>query len=42
MLDEQKGNRRKSKSTKDQFLIDKMILQKAKRRITNFHVAWID
>ena len=30
--DEQKGNRRKSRGTKDQLLIDKMILRNAKRR----------
>ena len=40
--DEQKGNRRKSRGTKDQLLIDKMILRNAKRRKTNLHVAWID
>ena len=40
--DEQKGNRRKSRSTKDQLLIDKMILWNVKRRKTNLHVEWID
>ena len=40
--EEQKGNRRKSSGTKDQLLIDKMILQNAKRRKTNLYVAWID
>ena len=40
--DEQKCNRRKSRGTKDQLLIDKMILRNAKRRKTNLHVAWID
>ena len=40
--DEQKGNRRKSRGTKDQLLIDKMVLRNAKRRKTNLHVAWID
>ena len=40
--EEQKENRRKSRGTKDQLLIDKMILQNAKRRKTNLHVAWID
>ena len=40
--EEQKGNRRKSRGTKDQLLIDKMILRNAKRRKTNLHVAWID
>ena len=42
MPDEQKGNHRKSRGTKDQLLIDKMTLQNAKRRKTNLHVAWID
>jgi hypothetical protein len=40
--EEQKGNRRKSRGTKDQLLIDKMILRNSKRRKTNLHVAWID
>ena len=40
--DEQKGNRKKSRGTKDQLLIDTIILQNAKRRKTNVHVAWID
>ena len=40
--EEQKGNRRKSRGTKDLLLIDKMILRNAKRRKTNLHVAWID
>ena len=37
--DEQKGNRRKSRGTKDQLLIDKMILRNAKRRKINLHVV---
>ena len=37
--DEQKGNYRKSRSAKDQLLIDKMILRNAKRRNTNLRVA---
>ena len=40
--DEQKGNRRNTRGTKDQLLIDKMILKNAKRRHTNLSVAWID
>ena len=40
--DEQKGDRRKSRSTKDQLLIDKMILRNIKRRKTNLLVAWTD
>ena len=39
---EQKGNRRKSRGTKDQLLIDKMILRNAKRRKTYLRIAWID
>ena len=37
--DEQKGNRIKSRGTKDQLLIDKMIIRNAKRQKTNPHVA---
>ena len=40
--EEQKGIRRKSRGTKDQLLIDQMILRNAKRRKTNLHVTWID
>ena len=40
--EEQKGNPRKSRGTKNQLLIDKMILRNAKRRNTNLQVAWID
>ena len=40
--DEQKSNRRKSRGTKDQLLIDKMILRNAKRRKKNLLAAWID
>ena len=40
--EEQKGNRRNSQGTKDQLLIDKMILRNTRRRKTNLHVAWID
>ena len=40
--EEQKGNRRNSRGTKDQLLIDKMILRNSRRRKTNLHVAWID
>ena len=39
---EQKGNRRKSRNTKDQLLIYKIIQRNAKRRKTNLHVAWVD
>ena len=39
---EQKGCRRKSRGTKDQLLIDKMILQDCRRRHTNLAMAWVD
>ena len=39
---EQKGNRRNSKRTKDQLIINKMIMRNARRRKTNLNVAWID
>ena len=37
--EEQKGNRKHSWGTKDQLLIDKMILRNSRRRKTNLHVA---
>ena len=40
--DEQKGCRKRSRGTKDQLLIDKMILKDAKRGIKNLSMAWID
>ena len=40
--EEQKGCRRKSRATKDQLIIDKMILKNCKRRLTNLSLAWID
>ena len=39
---EQKGCRRGSKGTKDQLLIDKMVLRDSKKRHTNLAMAWID
>ena len=39
---EQKGCRRKSRGTKDQLLIDKLVLQDSKRRRVNLAMAWID
>ncbi|CAB4013007.1 reverse transcriptase [Paramuricea clavata] len=39
---EQKGCRRKTRGTKDQFLIDKLVLRDCKRRHTNLSMAWID
>uniref|UniRef100_A0A1X7TDD6 Reverse transcriptase domain-containing protein n=1 Tax=Amphimedon queenslandica TaxID=400682 RepID=A0A1X7TDD6_AMPQE len=40
--EEQKGCRRGSKGTKDQLLIDKMVLRDCKKRRTNLSLAWID
>ena len=40
--DEQKGCRRNSRGTKDQLMIDKMVLRNCKRRMTNLCIAWID
>ena len=39
---EQKGCRRKSRGTKDQLLIDKLVLKDCKKRHTNLSMAWID
>ena len=39
---EQKGCRKKSKGTKDQLLIDKMILTDCKKRQKNLAMAWVD
>ena len=39
---QQKGCRRKCRGTKDQLLIDKMIMKNSKRRKTNLSMAWID
>ncbi|XP_072169448.1 uncharacterized protein [Diadema setosum] len=39
---EQKGGRRGCRGTKDQLLIDKMVMRNSKRRRTNLCVAWID
>ena len=38
---EQKGCRKKSRGTKDQLLIDKMILNGSKRRKKNLAMAWV-
>ena len=40
--EEQKGCRRKSRGTKDQLLIDKMVIKNCKRRMINLCLAWID
>ena len=39
---EQKGWRRKSRGTKDELLIDQMILRDCKRRLTNLAMTWLD
>ena len=39
---EQKGCRRKSRGTKDQLLIDKMVLADGKRKHKNLAMAWVD
>ena len=39
---EQKGCRRKSRDTKDQLLIDKIVLANYKRKHKNLVVAWVD
>jgi len=39
---EQKGCRKESRGTKDQLLIDKMVLKNCKQRKTNLFVTWID
>jgi len=40
--DKQKGCRRNSWGTKDQLLIDKMVLKNCRRRHMNLNIAWID
>ena len=39
---EQKGSRKKSRGTKDQLLIDKMIQHDCRKRHTNLGMTWID
>ena len=39
---EQKGCRRSSRGTKDQLLLNKMVLNDCKKRHTNLGMAWID
>ena len=39
---EQKGCKRNSRGTKDQLLIDKMVLKNCKKRLTNLCISWID
>ena len=42
LLDKQKGCRRQSRGTKDQLMIDKMLMKNVKRRMTTLNVAWRD
>lgn len=42
MPTEQKGIQWKTKSTKDEVWIDKMVLENCKQRKTNLHMAWIE
>ena len=42
LLEEQKGCRRESRGTKDQLLMDRMVLQNCKKRHTNLAMAWVD
>ena len=39
---QQKGNKRKSRGTKDQLLIDKLITRVAKKKKRNLRMVWID
>ena len=39
---EQKGCRKASRGTKDQLIIDKVILKNCKKRLTNLCMSWID
>ena len=40
--EEQKGCRKQSRGTKDQLMIDKMVMKNCRGRLTNLCVAWID
>ena len=40
--DEQKGYCKCSRGTKDQLLIDKMVLKNCKKRLTSLSLGWID
>ena len=40
--EEQKGCRKQSRGTKDQLMIDKMVMKNCTRRLANLCVAWID
>ena len=40
--EEQKGCKKESRGTKDQLMIDKMVLKNCRRRMTNLCLSWID
>ena len=40
--EEQKGCKKESRGTKDQLMIDKMVLKNCRRRMTNPCLSWID
>ena len=42
LKEEQKGCRHASRGTKDQLLIDKVVIRNCKRRKTNLNMAWVD
>ena len=42
LQDEQKGCGRQKRGTKDQLLIDKMVIRNCRRRLTNLAMGWID
>ena len=42
LVDDQKGCRKRSRGTKDQFLVDKMVMRNRKRRSCGLAMAWID
>ena len=42
LSDKQKGCRRHIRGTKDQLMIDKMLIKNCKGIMTNLSVAWID
>ena len=42
LQEEQKGCRRESRGTKDQLLIDRIVLQHCKKRHTNLAMAWVN
>ena len=41
-MDEQKGFRKRSRSTKDRLLVDKIVLRNCRRRSCGLGMAWAD